>query len=145
MVEVEIASLDMEKRRISLSMKRVQANPWANAEQKYAVNQFYAGTVSRFTDFGAFVALEAGVDGLVHISEISDKHINRISDVLSQGQEVTVRVLSVDAGNQRIGLSMKGVETAGVDAGQVSDHHETEAAPARPAKTGKPRRGGLDW
>ncbi|MCK4629720.1 MAG: S1 RNA-binding domain-containing protein, partial [Sedimentisphaerales bacterium] len=108
-VDVEILKIDVEKRRISLSMKSFQENPWAGVPEKYIKNNIYTGRVSRLTDFGAFITLEPGIDGLLHISEASDKHLNNIGDVLSNDQEIQVKILSMDAEQQRIALTLKGL------------------------------------
>ena len=110
MVEVEILNVDPVKQRIGLSMKSMQENPWSDIELKYAPDQICTGTVARTTDFGAFVTLEPGVDGLVHISQLADHHVKSVSEVVQAGQDVTVKVLSVDPGAQRIGLTIKGVQ-----------------------------------
>jgi small subunit ribosomal protein S1 len=81
-VDVEILKIDVEKRRISLSMKSFHENPWAGVPEKYIKHNIYTGKVSKLTDFGAFITLEPGIDGLLHISEASDNHVNKISDVL---------------------------------------------------------------
>jgi small subunit ribosomal protein S1 len=141
MVEVEILSLDSTKRRIALSMKQVQENPWQTAAQNYAVDGIYKGKVARLTDFGAFVTLEEGVDGLIHISEMAEGRVNRAGDVVKMGEEVTVRVINVDGENQRISLSLKGLESAGELPDQASD----EKAQTDKAKKNRPRRGGLLW
>lgn len=140
-VEVEILRVDPEKRRISLSMKNLQENPWCNVEQKYVCNEIYTGKVVRLTDFGAFVTLEDGVDGLIHISELSHKRVNKTSDVVSVDQDVSVRVLKVDSENQKISLSMKelGPDSQEVAEDERSDDHKRPVS----KKKGKPRRGGL--
>jgi len=140
-VEVEILKIDTENRRISLSMKNLQENPWFNIEQKFIRGDIYTGKVVRLTDFGAFVTLEEGVDGLIHISELSNKRVNKTSDVVSVDQEVHVRVLKVDSSNQKISLSMKGI---GPD-GQAEATEVRSDDRRRPVtkKKAKPRRGGL--
>ena len=80
-----------------------------NVEEKYPVDSIIDGTVSRITDFGAFIELEPGVDGLVHISEISEERVNKVEDYLSIGEEVKVKVLGVNSKNRRISLSIKEV------------------------------------
>jgi len=140
-LEVEILKIDTEKRRISLSMKNLQENPWLNIEQKFVRGDIYQGKVVRLADFGAFVTLEEGVDGLIHISELSNKRVNKTSDVVSVGQEVSVRVLKVDSDNQKISLSMKGIGPDGQEeAPEVRPYDRRRPVPK---KKGKPRRGGL--
>ncbi len=155
MVEVEIMDIDIAKKRISLSMKRLEENPWSNIADRYQPDHNYTGQVARLTDFGAFITLEPGVDGLVHISELSDKHVNRTSDVLREGQNVEVRVLSVDPQNRRISLSIKAMlleqakDTSGMESASAEMPGPTEpiAPPANKPSTkrSKSRRGGLDW
>ena len=140
MVEVEVLTIDTTKRRLSLSMKQVQANPWDAIGQKYQANEFYTGKVVKLADFGAFVNLEQGIDGLVHISEMSDKRIGKPGDVVSVGDEVKVRVLGVDTDNQKIALSLKDSTSAPQD--YIPD--QTLADDSRKSKD-RPNRGGLTW
>ena len=140
-LEVEILRIDTEKRRISLSMKNLQENPWLNIEQKFVRGEIYQGKVVRLTDFGAFVTLEEGVDGLIHISELSNKRVNKTSDVVSDGQDVSVRVLKVDSDNQKISLSMKGIGPDGQEEAPAPRSDERRRPVMK--KKGKPRRGGL--
>lgn len=107
LIRLKIMSMDVNKRRISLSLKQAAGDPWMGASRKYEAHQFYEGTVLSTTDFGAFVELEPGVEGLVHISEISDQRINAVSDVLKQGQVEKFRILEVDEDQKRIRLSLK--------------------------------------
>ena len=133
-VEVDILKCSKDNHQISMSIKAVQGNPWENIEDKYIVEQDYEGKVVRLSDFGAFVELEPGVDGLVHISEISDKHIKRPCDAIKEGEEVKVRVLEVDPKRKRIGLSMKALL-------QTDEPTETAAALETEAvQTAKPKR-----
>ena len=138
-VDVEILKIDVEKRRISLSMKSFHENPWAGVPEKYIKNHIYSGKVSKLTDFGAFITLEPGVDGLLHISEASDNHVNKISDVLGNDQEIQVKILSVDAEQQRIALTLKGL-------GQTEQEtpEQIEPTPGKKKKE-RPLRGGLTW
>jgi small subunit ribosomal protein S1 len=140
-VEVEILRVDPDKRRISLSMKNLQENPWFNIAQKYIRSEIYTGKVVRLTDFGAFVTLEEGVDGLIHISELSNKHVNKTSDVVSVDQEVSVRVLKVDPDNQKISLSMKGIGPNGQE--EVPEVRADDRRKPGTKKKARPRRGGL--
>ena len=106
-VPVIILSCDEEARRISLSLRRTQRDPWENVETKYARGQVAAGTVTKITDFGAFVKLEEGVEGLVHVSEIDWGHVNHPRDVLKEGDPVQVKILSADPRERRISLSIR--------------------------------------
>ncbi len=106
-VEVIVLSADQEKDRISLGLKQLIPHPWENIEQKYVAGTLTAGKVVRITAFGAFVELEPGVDGLVHISQISDQRVQKVEDVLKQGDMVTVRILDVKPNDKRISLSIR--------------------------------------
>ncbi|HZU42358.1 MAG TPA: 30S ribosomal protein S1 [Terriglobales bacterium] len=101
-------SSEGEKRRISVGLKQLQADPWSEAAEKYKVGERVRGTVTRTTDFGAFVELEPGVEGLIHISEMSwGKKVKRASDVVKPGETVEAVVLGVSAGERRISLGLK--------------------------------------
>ncbi len=109
--EVDAVVLDVnpKEQRISLGLKQAQTDPWADIASKYAVGAIVKGKVSKVASFGAFIELEEGVDGLVHISQISDQRIEKVKDALQIGQEVEARVVKVDRGERRIGLSIKAV------------------------------------
>jgi small subunit ribosomal protein S1 len=104
-VKVKIQKIDPETHKISLAYRDLFESPWTNASSKYPVTS--KGTVSKIMDFGAFVKLEPGIEGLVHISELSYKRVHRVGDVVQEGQQVEAKVLSVDPENQRISLSIK--------------------------------------
>ena len=109
MVDVKIISLDKEAKKLSLSIKELMPKPWDNAAQKYPVDSIVLGKVVRLNDFGAFVELEPGVDGLVHISKISHTRIEHPSQALKVGEEIKAKILSVDEENKRISLSIKDI------------------------------------
>lgn len=109
-VKVYILDVDKEKKKLSLSMKKLVEDPWSNADVKYPVGSIVLGKVARFANFGAFVELEPGVDALVHISQISNKRINKPEDALKIGDEVKAKILDVDKENMKIGLSIKEVD-----------------------------------
>ena len=102
---------DINGEKIALSMKFPETNPWANAAEKYAAGNVVTGRVARMTDFGAFVELEAGVDALLHVSQISREHVAKPSDVLSIGQEITAKIVDFNEADRKISLSMKALET----------------------------------
>ena len=106
-VDVKILSLNKDEKKLSLSIKALTPEPWSIIDQKYAVNSAVLGKVVRINDFGAFVELEPGIDGLVHISKISHDHIKHPSEVLRIGEEVKCIILSIDKENKRIALSIK--------------------------------------
>ena len=91
-------------------MKFPETNPWANAAEKYAVGNVVTGRVARMTDFGAFVELEAGVDALLHVSQISREHVAKPADVLSIGQEITAKIVDFNEADRKISLSVKALE-----------------------------------
>ena len=108
-VDVEVLDVDKEKNRLSLKVLNVQENPWDDIDAHHHVNDVVEGTVVRVADFGAFVQLTSGVEGLVHVSEISNDHIKHPKDALQVGQTVEVRILDIKANDQRMSLSIKAV------------------------------------
>ena len=98
--------------KIALSLKFEDQNPWLKASENYAVGNIVNGKIARMTDFGAFVELEPGVDALLHVSQISREHVEKPSDVLSVGQEITAKVVDFNGEEKKISLSMKALETA---------------------------------
>ncbi|MFL0251475.1 bifunctional 4-hydroxy-3-methylbut-2-enyl diphosphate reductase/30S ribosomal protein S1 [Clostridium neuense] len=109
-IKVYILSIDKENKKLSLSMKKLVEDPWNNIEEKYPAGSVVLGKVVRFANFGAFVELEPGVDGLVHISEISHKRIAKPSEVLTIGEEVKAKIIDVNGESKKIGLSIREVE-----------------------------------
>jgi len=146
-VKVRIEKFDKETGKVSLSYREVGANPWQNVESKYPIGARVKGTVSRLMDFGAFVKLEPGVEGLIHISELGHGRVFRARDVVSEGQEVEVKVLSVDAEKQRISLSLKALLTPPEKPGQqkVADEDMPlpDDAPKPPRKQRQDLKGGI--
>ena len=108
MVETQIISVDKDSRRISLSLKQLEQNPWLDAESKYQQGSKVSGKVRGFTDYGAFIELDSNLEGMIHVSDMSwTKRIGHPQDVLKKGQKVDVAVISVDAQNRRIALGLK--------------------------------------
>ncbi|NQU18580.1 30S ribosomal protein S1 [bacterium] len=106
--EVQILNINRENRRISLSIKQLEVNPWLEAEAKYPVDSKVKGKITGFTDYGAFVELDNNLEGMIHISDLSwTKRINSLQEVFKKGQKVEALVLSVDAQNRRISLGVK--------------------------------------
>jgi len=110
-VKVKVISIDREKRRIGLSIRQLQEDPWTSRTSKYQVGQLVEATITRLTKFGAFARLEEDLEGLIHISEISEKHIEHPKEVLKEGDVVTLRVIKIDSQNRRIGLSLRRVDS----------------------------------
>ncbi|MEZ6067607.1 MAG: S1 RNA-binding domain-containing protein [Planctomycetaceae bacterium] len=106
-VEVKVLSVDREKKRVALSMRQLEQNPWARVEDRYPQGSNHTGKVSRIEQFGAFVELEPGLEGLIHISQLDHKRVARVEDVLSVGQEIEAQVVKVDPKRKRVSLSMK--------------------------------------
>ncbi len=106
-VEAVVLDVNAKEQRISLGLKQAQTDPWAEIATKYPVGMVVKGKVSKIASFGAFIELEDGVDGLVHISQISDQRVEKVKDALEVGQEVEARVVKVDRGERRIGLSIR--------------------------------------
>lgn len=109
-VDVMVLRIDRENEKISLGLKQVLQNPWETVTDKYPVGSVVPARVVRLAPFGAFVQLEPGVEGLVHISHLADRHVEKPDDVVKEGQEVSVKVLSVDPNEKRIRLSIREVE-----------------------------------
>ncbi|MBN1557933.1 MAG: 30S ribosomal protein S1 [Lentisphaerae bacterium] len=108
-VQAVILEVDPQNQRISLGLKQAQEDPWNTITARYQVGQLVQGKVTKVASFGAFVELEEGVDGLVHISQISDEHVEKVRDVLDVGKDVEARIVKIDRGERRIGLSMRAV------------------------------------
>jgi len=109
-VEVYILNVDNEQQRVALSLKRLEPEPWSEVFEHYSIDQVVDAVITKLTDFGAFARLDDRIEGLIHISEISDRNIVHPRDVLSEGQEVKVRIIHIDPDRKRMGLSLKQVE-----------------------------------
>ncbi|HET2103331.1 30S ribosomal protein S1 [Streptococcus pneumoniae] len=135
-IEVKILDLNEEEGRVSLSLKATVSGPWDGVEQKLAKGDVVEGTVKRLTDFGAFVEVLPGIDGLVHVSQISHKRIENPKEALKVGQEVQVKVLEVNADAERVSLSIKALEER--PAQEEGQKEEKRAArPRRPRRQEK--------
>ncbi|HEU8073311.1 TPA: 30S ribosomal protein S1 [Streptococcus pneumoniae] len=135
-IEVKILDLNEEEGRVSLSLKATVPGPWDGVEQKLAKGDVVEGTVKRLTDFGTFVEVLPGIDGLVHVSQISHKRIENPKEALKVGQEVQVKVLEVNADAERVSLSIKALE--GRPAQEEGQKEEKRAArPRRPRRQEK--------
>ena len=114
---------DIHDTKIALSLKFPETNPWVNAAEDFAVGTVITGKVARMTDFGAFVELAPGVDALLHVSQISRAHVDKPSDVLSIGQEITAKIVDLNEAEKKISLSMKALQSE-----QVEESDAVEAA-----------------
>lgn len=141
-IKVKIEKINAQTGKIGLSFRDLTEHPWNDIEQKCVVGNTMNGTVTRTAKFGAFVRLFPGVEGLIHISEMSHQHVRNVEDILREGQEIEVKIMSVDRESQRIGLSLKAtLPEPEPDAPEV----EATAAPdqpQRPRRT-KPLKGGI--
>jgi small subunit ribosomal protein S1 len=106
-VEAQVLEIDKPNQRIALGMKQLAEDPWANIDKYYKVGDLVTGKVTKLASFGAFVGLQHDIDGLVHISQISEDRVDKIKNVLKVGQDVTARVIKIDRSDRRIGLSIK--------------------------------------
>ncbi len=135
-IEVKILDLNEEEGRVSLSLKATTPGPWDGVEQKLAKGDVVEGTVKRLTDFGAFVEVLPGIDGLVHVSQISHKRIENPKEALKVGQEVQVKVLEVNADAERVSLSIKALEERPANA-EGENNEKRQSRPRRPKRQEK--------
>jgi small subunit ribosomal protein S1 len=145
-VKVKIEKIDRQTGKIGLSYKDLLEDPWKNIEQKYPAGGAVKGKVSRIAQFGAFVKLEPGVEGLIHVSELAHHHVSKVDSIVKEGQEVEVKVLSVDPETQRIGLSLKATLAAPEPKekrGKPEEEAEEAVRQSVVPKRSKPLRGGL--
>jgi predicted RNA-binding protein with RPS1 domain len=146
-VNVVVKKVDRQTGKISLSAKDLIESPWHHADEKYPIGSTQRGTVSRIAQFGAFIKLEPGVEGLVHVSELAHRHVRSVGDVVKEGETVECRVLAVDPAEQRMSLSIKAViapPAAAADASAEGDAEPVdEPPPPSPRKSNKPLKGGL--
>jgi small subunit ribosomal protein S1 len=108
-IKVHVLGVDRDRRRIALSIKRIQPEPWSTVEERYEIGQLVNGTITKITEFGAFARLDEDIEGLIHISELSEDRIAHPSAVVQEGQEVSLRVIRIDAARRRLGLSLRRV------------------------------------
>ena len=111
-VKVKIISIDRDKKRIGLSIKALQEDPWQDKVSSFKVGQLTEGVITRLTKFGAFARLEGDIEGLIHISELSENRINHPKEAVKEGDNLTLRVIRIDADQRRIGLSLRKVDSA---------------------------------
>ena len=135
-VQVQILRLDEERNRISLSMKQLIQNPWHSAVERYAPERIVQGKVTRIADFGAFVELEPGIEGLVHISELAWRRVGSVNEVLSMGEQRDFQVIDVDPKRKRVSLSVKALEK------RPEPPAEERSAPKQERKSNPNLRGG---
>ena len=136
-IDTQILNVDRDNKRISLGLKQIQPDPWESVSQRYPMGSRVTGKIVRLTDFGAFVELEPGVDGLLHVSQMSTRPIASPSDLVNVGDELTLMVIRVDPNERRIGLSLKDLAAAILE--------EPSQAETRGRGKGRKRRGGEEF
>jgi small subunit ribosomal protein S1 len=148
-IKLVVINLDPAAKKVGFSLKQAGPNPWAEAVAKYPRDATITGTVSRVVDFGAFVEIEPGLEGLVHISELSDQRVRQAGDAVKVGQPVEVRVLEVDPKTRRMSLSLKqaGAKGDAIRAAAKAAEERAEADKRRreEKRKNKPLKGGLEW
>jgi small subunit ribosomal protein S1 len=124
-VEAVVLSIDKENQRVSLGIKQLDNDPWSGIDTKFKVGDIVKGSVAKIASFGAFVSLDGEIDGLIHISQLSEEHVERVKDILKVTDEVEARVIKVDKIERRIGLSIKAVEYSEEQLKKESQSFET--------------------
>ena len=143
-VDVKVLKLDPEKKRISLGMKQLAQNPWSTANERYVAERTVTGTVTRITEFGAFIELEPGLEGMVHISELAWRRVGSVGEVLKIGETHDFQVVEVDTKRKRVSLSLKALEKRPEppQSDRSHSHHEPEAPPEPKRPRNENLRGG---
>ncbi len=108
-VQVQVLGIDRNKNRIALSIKRLTPEPWTTIEDRYQIGQLVNGTITKLASFGAFARVDDGIEGLIHVSELSDKRVNHPKEVVKEGETYQLRVIKIDSAKRRLGLSLKRV------------------------------------
>ena len=138
-MQVKVLDIDRDRQRISLGLKQTQEDPWQRVVDTYRVGDELEGAVTKVVTFGAFVEILDGVEGLVHISELANHHVENPREVVQPGDVVRVKVLEIDSERRRLSLSVKRVE------GQIAARASCAPPPARPSICGRPRRRCPSW
>lgn len=148
-IEVYVLRLDREKRRIGLSLKRLQPEPWALVEDKYELGQLVEGVVTNVVDFGAFAEIEEGIEGLIHVSELSEAQVSHPRDVVKKGDLLLLRIIRIDTRRKRLGLSLKRVLEAewaewAANLAEAEKQDEPEVEESAPAAVAEEPEGEVD-
>jgi small subunit ribosomal protein S1 len=140
-IEVVVLQIDAAERRVSLGLKQTQPDPWEEVPEKYKVGSVVRGTIVNLTSFGAFTKLEEGIEGLVHISELADRRIEKPEEVVSVGEELALKVINLFPTERRIGLSLKALiaEQERAAAPEEEQRAENEKRPERPSRSRRER------
>ncbi len=140
-VDVYVLGIDPVKKKIALSLKRAQADPWDSVDERYQVGQTVPGTVTKITSFGAFARVEDGIEGLAHVSELASRHIANPKEVVQEGEPYEFKIIHIDGRKRRLGLSLRAMEEGGGDyhiEGNEEGNQETPWDAARVADVGEP-------
>lgn len=130
-IQVRVEKIDVETGKIGLSYRSLQDNPWTDVDAKFPIGTVVRGTVTRLANFGAFVRLATGIEGLIHISELAHKRVANVANVLKEGEEVEVKILTVERDSQRIGLSLRATQAKPESANSAAKKPEPEDEPRR--------------
>jgi small subunit ribosomal protein S1 len=114
-VDVYVLSVNPQEKKIALSIKRTQPEPWSRVATKYEIGQVVPATITQLANFGAFARIEDGIEGLIHVSELSDERVNHPREVVQEGQDVQVRIIRIDPQRRRIGLSLRRANDSGMN------------------------------
>ena len=136
-IEVVVLQIDADERRVSLGLKQTQPDPWAEVPEKYKVGSVVRGTIVNLTSFGAFTKLEEGIEGLIHISELAERRIEKPEEVVSVGDELDLKVINLSPKDRRIGLSLKALLA---EQARAAAPEEEKPARTRPERSSRPRR-----
>jgi small subunit ribosomal protein S1 len=140
-VQVKILRIDRESKKLSLGLKQLTPSPWDRVEEKYSRGMTVKGKVTRVMDFGAFVEIEPGIEGLIHISELAPNRVRRVADIIKPDQEVEVRILKLEPEAKKLSLSLRPLPTAAPAQPDEDEDDDTPAPPRPPRKV--PLKGGL--
>jgi small subunit ribosomal protein S1 len=132
-VQVKVLKIDRGTRKLTLGLKQLQDSPWDTLEQRHAIGSTVHGKVTKLMEFGAFVELEPGIEGLIHISELAHNRVRRVRDVVQEDQEVDVKILKIDREQRRIALSLKATLKS-----PEEEVPEEEAEPEEPPRVKQP-------
>ena len=113
-LEVQVLSVDRDQDRVALSLKELLPDPWRELDERYTVDQIVEGVVTNVVKFGAFVGIDDGLEGLIHVSELGDGNFMHPRNVVQEGEAVRVRIIHIDADDRRLGLSLRGVPQTGI-------------------------------
>jgi ribosomal protein S1 len=137
-VDAMILSIDADNRKVSLGIKQLEKDPWASVASEYTPGSMVEGTVSKVTNFGAFVKLGTGIEGLVHISELADREVEKVEDMLKVGQVASFRVIKVSPEERKLGLSLRPMREASAEEA-TQQESPAEKAPAKEKRERAPQ------